>query len=116
MTIREFFSTAFTSTEIEKWYMPHSQVTCLPGSSLPLPLVNQNWVVMSGLTNASKTSATGLRMSIAACATGGCLSAITVVDLLFFRCCPFQFLNVELHHVDHRFHDALRFRRALAAH
>jgi hypothetical protein len=33
----------------------------LPSSSRPLLLVNQNFVVMAGLINASKTSATGLQ-------------------------------------------------------
>jgi hypothetical protein len=46
----------------------------LPTSSLPLLFVNQNLVVISGLIKASKTSATGLRMSIAVFATGGCVS------------------------------------------
>jgi hypothetical protein len=38
--------------------------TCLPGSSFPLLLVNQNRVVMSGFTKASKTCATGFRINI----------------------------------------------------
>jgi hypothetical protein len=48
-----------------------SHVTCLPASNMPLPLLNQNFEVIAGLTNAAKTSATGLRMSISALAAGG---------------------------------------------
>jgi len=43
------------------------------GSSLPLLLVNQNCVVMSGSMNASNTSATGRRMSIPVFMTGACV-------------------------------------------
>jgi hypothetical protein len=39
-------------------------------ASLPLPRLNQNLDVMAGSTKASKTSATGRRMSIAALAAG----------------------------------------------
>jgi hypothetical protein len=41
-------------------YISKSHRTCLPTSSLPLLLVNQNFVVMLGLMKASNTSATGL--------------------------------------------------------
>src|SRR3712207_8271648 len=37
-----------------------SHRTSVPGSSLPLPLVNQNLEVIAGSTTASKTSARGL--------------------------------------------------------
>src|SRR5882724_916190 len=73
-TIRRFGSIAFTATGIEMPYISHSHCTCWPASSRPLPLVNQNFVVTSGLTNASKTSATGLRMSMPVFVTGTCVS------------------------------------------
>src|SRR5262249_54703506 len=66
MRIRSFGSMASAVTGIDMSYISQSHCTCLPASSLPLPLVNQNLDVMSGLINASKTSATGFRMSISA--------------------------------------------------
>ena len=70
MRTRSFFSTAFTFTSTEKSYISQSHLTCLPDSNLLLLLVNQNLDVMAGLTKASNTSATGLRMSISALAIG----------------------------------------------
>ena len=64
MTMRLFGSIAFALTGRAKLYISQAHCTNLPASSLPLLLVNQNFVVMSGLMKASKTSATGLRMSI----------------------------------------------------
>jgi len=55
-------------------YISQLHVTCFPASNLPLLLVNQNFVVISGLTKASNTSAIGFRMSISALATGICVS------------------------------------------
>ena len=66
MRIRRFRSIALTLTCAETPCISHSHVTCLPGSSRPLPRVNQNRDVMAGSTNASNTSATGFRMSISA--------------------------------------------------
>src|SRR5262249_33918564 len=74
MRMRLFGSMAFAATGIEMPYISQYHSTCLPVSSLPLLLVNQNFVVMSGLTNASNTSPTGLRMSIPVFAIGTCLS------------------------------------------
>ena len=74
MRMRLFGSTAFTVTRMDKSYIAHSHVTTLWGSSRPLPLVNQNFDVIDGSTNASKTSSTGLRMSISAFATGAAVS------------------------------------------
>jgi hypothetical protein len=64
MAMRLFGSMAVAVTGIETSYISHSHCTCLPASSRPLLLVNQNFVVMSGLTKASNTSATGLRISM----------------------------------------------------
>jgi hypothetical protein len=72
--MRLFSSMAKTLTWVEASYISHFHWTSLPGSNLPLPLVNQNLEVMAGLINASKTSATGLRISIAVFATGICVS------------------------------------------
>ena len=46
----------------------------MPVSSFPLLFVNQNFVVISGLIKASKTSATGQRMSMPVFAIGTLLS------------------------------------------
>src|SRR5437762_14361148 len=70
MTMRRFGSSAFTVRCVELPNISHSHCTCLPASSRPLLLVNQNFVVISGLTKASNTSATGLRMSIPVFAAG----------------------------------------------
>ena len=51
-------------TSIETLYICQSQRTGRPTASRPLLLVNQNLVVISGLTIASNTSATGFRMSM----------------------------------------------------
>src|SRR5688572_25826105 len=64
--MRAFGSMTFTFTGTENLYISQVQVTCLPASNRPLPLLNQNLDVMAGFTNASNTSATGLRMSISA--------------------------------------------------
>src|SRR6185369_6647606 len=61
-----FGSIAITFTSVDDLYISHSQRICLPVSNFPLLLVNQNLVVMSGLMNASNTSATGLRINISA--------------------------------------------------
>lgn len=53
MRIRAFLSMVFTFTCRDKSYISQSHLTCLPGSSLPLALVNQNLDVMAGLTKAS---------------------------------------------------------------
>src|SRR5258707_7058192 len=74
-------SMAKTLTWVEASYISHSHWTCLSGSNLPLPLVNQNFEVIAGLINASKTSATGLRISIAVFATGICVSWRFSIDL-----------------------------------
>lgn len=42
-----------TRTGVLTWYISHSQVRLLPGSSLPSDLVNQKWVVRAGSANAS---------------------------------------------------------------
>jgi hypothetical protein len=68
--IRLFGSMDNTVTNAEAPYISHSHQSCLPASSLPLLFVNQNFVVMSGSTKASKTSPTGRRMSIPVLATG----------------------------------------------
>src|SRR5262245_61551924 len=70
MTMRLFASTVFTVTGTEISYISQSHCTCLPSSRLPLLVVNQNFVVISGLTKASKTSATGLRINIPVLTTG----------------------------------------------
>src|SRR6266496_747865 len=62
--IRLFGSITLTFTSVDESYMSQVQRICLPGSNLPLLFVNQNLVVISGLTKASKTSATGLRINI----------------------------------------------------
>jgi hypothetical protein len=46
----------------------------LAGHEPAAALVNQNFVVISGLTKASNTSATGLRMSIPVFVIGTCFS------------------------------------------
>jgi hypothetical protein len=51
-------------TSIDTSYISQSQRTGRPTSSDPLLPVNQNVIVISGLTIASKTSVTGLRMSM----------------------------------------------------
>src|SRR6266542_1509554 len=66
--IRLFGSMAFTFTSVDELYISQSQRICLPVSNLPLLLVNQNLVVMTGSINASNTSATGLRINISALA------------------------------------------------
>ncbi len=63
-------SMALAVTGIEIPYISQSHWTCLPASSLPLLLVNQNPVVMSGSMKASNTSATGRRISIPVFAVG----------------------------------------------
>src|SRR5688572_29783744 len=70
ITIRLSGSRHFTVTGMEMPYISQSHCTGLPASSRPLLFVNQNFVVISGLTNASNTSATGLRMSIPVFAIG----------------------------------------------
>src|SRR5262249_20090736 len=72
--MRLFGSITFAVTGTEMPYISHSHCTCFPASSLPLLLVNQNLVVKFGLTKASNTSATGLRISIPVLVTGTCLS------------------------------------------
>src|ERR1044071_9564373 len=62
-------SSAFTSTSVPTLYISQSHRMRLPASKRPLLLVNQNCVVIDGSTNASKTSATGLRISSSALAT-----------------------------------------------
>src|SRR5258708_27879517 len=74
-------SMALTLTWEETSYISQSHWICLPGSSLPLLLVNQNLVVIVGLINASNTSATGRRISISALATGICVSWRFSIDL-----------------------------------
>src|SRR5215510_1879931 len=64
MTMQRSCSIALAVTGIEIPYISHSHCTCLPASSLPLLLVNQNLVVTSGLTKAANTSAAGLRISM----------------------------------------------------
>jgi hypothetical protein len=68
-TRRRLRSMAMTRASMEKPYMSQSQRTEAPGSSLPLPRLNQNLLVIAGSVNASNTRATGLRMSISALAT-----------------------------------------------
>src|SRR5215217_3911714 len=75
MTIRLFVSIAFTVTLTETSYISQVQVTCLPGSNRPVLFVNQNLDVIAGSINASNTSLAGLRMSIAAFATGACVNS-----------------------------------------
>ena len=61
--------------------MVRDQVQLNAMFDLPLPLENQKREVMTGLTNASNTCATGLRMSILL--TGGVMSfAISCLPLL----------------------------------
>src|SRR5262245_6628067 len=74
MRSRLFGSMTFAVTDVDTLYISHSHLMGFPTSSLPLLFVNQNLVVISGLMKASKTSATGLRMSIAVFATGSCVS------------------------------------------
>jgi len=74
MRMRLFCSTSFTVTSEEALYISQLHVTCFPASNLPLLLVNQNLVVISGFIKASNTSATGFRISISALATGICVS------------------------------------------
>src|SRR4051794_34796824 len=71
--MRRSGSTAMTSTSVEKPYMLHVHVTREPDTREPDPSVNQNFVIDSTSTNASKTSATGRRISIPVAATGGCV-------------------------------------------
>src|SRR5256885_301881 len=85
MRMRLCSSMARTVTWAEASYISHSHWTCLPCSNLPLPLVNQNVEVMLGLINASKTSATGLRISISALATGICVSWRFSIDLFLSK-------------------------------
>jgi hypothetical protein len=55
----------------------------LAGLNLALPRENQNLQVTAGSTKASNTSATGLRISISAVATGAVLSlSSAIVGLL----------------------------------
>src|SRR5258708_23180354 len=61
-----FGISSFTTTREEMEYISQNHSTAFPFSSLPVLRVNQNWVLWSGLTKASKTSATGLRISIPA--------------------------------------------------
>ena len=82
MRIRLFFSMAFTSTWVETPYISQSHRTRLPASSLPLPLENQKRDVRAGSTNASNTSATGLRMSICALTTGAWIVFVMSSPLL----------------------------------
>src|SRR5437867_4129342 len=63
-------SISLTFTCVETSYISQLHLICLPTSNLPLLLVNQNLVVISGLIKASNTSATGFRMSISAFAIG----------------------------------------------
>src|SRR5687767_11609925 len=74
MSIRLFGSIAFTATSVDAPYNSHSHFTCLPISSRPLLLVNQNLVVMLGSMKAANTAATGLRINIPVLATGACLN------------------------------------------
>ena len=62
--MRLFGSIAFTSTSSPTPYISQSQRTRLPASSLPLDLLNQNFVVTAGSMKALNTSPTGLRISI----------------------------------------------------
>src|SRR5690606_33542567 len=62
--IRWFNSTARTMTFVQTPYISQSHRIASLGCSLPVLFVNQNFVVISGLTNASNTSVTGLLMSI----------------------------------------------------
>jgi hypothetical protein len=78
--MRRSGSIAVTVTCAENPYISQSQVTGRPASSRPLPRVNQNREVMAGSTNASKTSATGRRMSISAFATSAARSVIGVAS------------------------------------
>ena len=83
-TIRRLGSIALTATGTEKPYMSQCHSTRLPGSSLPLPRVNQNRLVTAGSTKASNTSSTGLRIRISALATGtlpGVRFAISLASL-----------------------------------
>lgn len=73
MRIRRSFTTSTTRTPADALYISQSHRTSAPGTSLPLLLVNQNLLVMSGSTKASKTSLAGLRISIAAVTTGSVL-------------------------------------------
>src|SRR5262245_22071119 len=74
MRIRLFCSIALTLTSAEQPYISQSHLTSLPGSNLPLLLVNQNLDVMAGSIKASNTSATGLRINISAFAEETLLS------------------------------------------
>src|SRR5215471_3256079 len=71
--MRLFGSITFAVTGIEIPYISQSHRTCFPASSLPLLLVNQNFVVISGSTKAQNTSATGLRMSMPVLVIGTCV-------------------------------------------
>src|SRR6266540_2056663 len=79
--IRLFGSMALTFTSVPELYISQSHRICLPISSLPLLFVNQNLVVISGLMNASNTSATGLRIDISVFAIMG--FPFNLVDVLF---------------------------------
>src|SRR5215470_784730 len=72
--MRLFGSITFAVTGTEMSYISQSHCTCFPASSLSLLLVNQNLVVMFGLTKALNTSATGFRISIPVLVTGTCVS------------------------------------------
>src|SRR5215472_9650630 len=78
MTIRLFGSTSLTVTGMEISYISRCHWTVLPASSLPLLLVNQNLVGMSGLMKASNTSAAGLRISIAVFIIGAWVSWVFI--------------------------------------
>src|SRR5215475_6388082 len=88
MTSRLLGSITFAVADVDTSYISHSHLTGFPTSSLPLLFVNQNLVVISGLTNASKTSATGLRISIAVFATGSCVSWRLFMDFKVLRVSP----------------------------
>jgi hypothetical protein len=73
------FSSIALTLICSKWLnISQSQRICLPACSLSLPLVNQNWDVMAGFTNASNTAATGLRISIAVVVTGALFISMMV--------------------------------------
>src|SRR5215831_19456121 len=85
MTSRLLGSMTLGVTDVDTLYISQSHLTGFPTSSLPLLFVNQNLVVISGLMKASKTSATGLRMSIAVFATGSCVSWRLFIDFGVLR-------------------------------
>src|SRR5690606_14170200 len=81
ISIRLFLSISLTKTSSETPYISHSQTTRFPTSNLPLLLVNQNFVVISGFIKASNTSSTGFLISISDFTTGSWFKIVIIYFL-----------------------------------